>query len=199
MITVPESLPDGRTVQREQGLIVVTEVTDAVSLGQVRYLDGEPDPGTSVTEVPRFGLDVTPYLLASLPADDLLNFSVYGGLRLTLSKGTMNVRPVVSVEWAVYPFSVFENWFQLRPFLGVEIRAYFGRFEIAALPMVGIEEWFGLSAGAETSFQGFGLRALVELSLLLSRDIKVSLHGGYDYWFDGRQGYLAGGGISLKL
>ncbi len=190
---------DGTASPKDKGLLVVSEITDDASVGSVVYADPDVSAGDAVEEVRRFGLELSPYAFAFIPNDQTSVFSAYAGVRLTLAKGVYTLRPFVSVEFIAYPFTTYADWFPVRPFIGCELRFRFGPFELAALPMIGLEEWFALSAAQTTAFMGFGLRGLVEASLLVSRDVKLSLIGGYEYWFGNRQGFLAGAGISIKL
>jgi hypothetical protein len=189
----------GQTIPREKGLIVVSEVTDDASAGSLAYADPDVEAGDAVEEVPRLGVDLVPYAFAFIPLGLTGEVSWYTGVRVVLAKGVYTLRPFVSAEFSVYPFSTYQYWFPVRPFLGVELRFRFGRLELAALPMVGLEEWFALAPGEESLFMGFGLRGIVQIGLLVSRDARVFLEGGYEYWFGNRQGFLAGAGISIKL
>lgn len=190
---------NGKPSERDKGLLIVSETTDDVSVGTIEYADPDVAAGDAVEEVKRFGLDITPYALTVIPYDFSPDIKVYAGLRVTLAKGVYTLRPFASVEFAVYPFSTYLDWFPVRPFLGCELRFRFGRFELAALPMIGIEEWFALSPSQTSTFMGFGLRGIVQAGLLVSRDVRLFLEGGYEYWFGNRQGFLADLGISIKL
>jgi hypothetical protein len=199
VVRVAETRADGRPAVKEKGLLQISETTDDAAVGVVRYADPDLAAGDVVDEVPRLGIEIAPYAFAFIPYDLATEVSAYAGVRVVLAKGVYAFRPFLGVDFAVYPFSTYESWFPIRPFLGVEIRWYFGRLEIAMLPMIGIEEWFALSSSLASTFMGFGLRGLIQAGLLVSRDVKLFLEGGYEYWFDNRQGFLAGGGISFKL
>jgi hypothetical protein len=194
-----EVLPTGQVLVKEKGLVSVAAVTDSVSVGPIRYADQEVANGDAVEEVKRFGIEINPYAFAFIPYGLESAVGSYLGFRVTLSKGVYSLRPLVAVEFAAYPFTTYQTWFPVRTFIGAELRLYLGRLEFAMIPMVGIEEWFSLSASNTSTFMGFGLRGFVQVSLLISRDIKIFLEGGYEYWFGNRQGYLAGGGVSIKL
>jgi hypothetical protein len=189
----------GTSTEREKGLIIVSEVTDDVSVGRLAYADADVAAGDAVEEVPRLGLEISPYTFALIPPSFTGDLAWYTGVRVTLAKAVYTVRPFLATEFVIYPFSTYQSWFPVRPFLGLELRFRIGRFELAALPMIGVEEWFSLSPGLSSTFMGFGLRGIVQAGLLVSRDIRVFLEAGYEYWFGNRQGYLAGGGISFKL
>jgi hypothetical protein len=187
------------TGTREKGLLLISEVTDDVSVATILYADPALELGDTVEEISRLGLEISPSALAFIPLADPAALTVYAGVRVTLAKAVYTLRPLFAIESVVYPFSTYQLWFPLRPFVGAEIRLHFGRFELAALPMIGIEHWFSLAPEQSSRFIGFGLRGLVQASLLVSRDVKVFLEGGYEYWFGTREGLLAGGGISIKL
>jgi len=190
---------NGGAVETDKGLLVVSDVIDDVSVGSVVYADSDVAAGDALEEVRRFGLDLTPYALTVVPWDFSPDIKEYAGLRVTLAKGVYTLRPFAGVEFAVYPFSTYLDWFPVRAFLGGELRMHFGRFELAALPMIGVEEWFALSSSRTSTFMGFGLRGLVQAGLLVSRDVRLVIEAGYEYWFGNRQGFLADAGISIKL
>jgi hypothetical protein len=189
----------GRSSGRGKALLTASEVTEDVSVGVIAYDDGTLEEGDAVEEIPRLGIELTPYAYAFIPWIPAGPVSAYAGLRVTLAKGVYTLRPFIAVETLVYPFSTYQWWFPLRPFVGAEIRLRLGRVELAALPMIGVEEWFALAPGYTSTFIGFGLRGVVQVALLISRDVKLFLEGGYEYWFGTREGFLAGGGISFKL
>ncbi len=194
-----ETTADNRLVEREKALLAVSEVTEDGSVGTVLYADGTLAEGDAVEEVPRLGIELSTQAVGFIPMDPAVPPAVYAGLRITLAKGVYTLRPFIAVETLVYPFSNYQWWFTLRPFVGAEIRVRLGRLELAALPMVGLEEWVALAPGYTSTFIGFGLRGLVQVGLLVSRDVRIFLEGGYEYWFGTREGFLAGGGISVKL
>ncbi|RPJ08559.1 MAG: hypothetical protein EHM28_03955 [Spirochaetaceae bacterium] len=194
-----EILPSGQIISHDKALIMVTEVTEKVSIGQVRYQAGPLVVGDSVEELPRIGLELSPYSVTLIPLTEDQELTSYVGLRLTLARWLTGMRPLFDVEFQVYPLETYQEWFPVRLHAGVELRLYFGPVEFAAIPSVGIEERISVTAENDSTFVGFGLRGIVEFSILVSRDLKILLNGGYEYWFGARQGILAAGGISIKL
>jgi hypothetical protein len=190
---------DGQTVVKPKGLLVVSEVTPAVSQATVLYADADVKAGDTVREVPRFGLDIAPYILTFIPSDLQGGIRIQAGVRVTLSRAVHTLRPLLAFEVTVFPFSDFAQSLELRALAGMELCVYLGRFEIAAIPMIGIGESFALSSSATTGSPVFGLRGTVEFGFLVTRDLKLFLDGGYEYWFGTRQGFLAGGGVLFKL
>ncbi|MBN1523395.1 MAG: hypothetical protein JW904_02825 [Spirochaetales bacterium] len=199
VIQTSQTQPNGMVVTRDKAFILITEVTGEVALGIIRYAEEEIKVGDSVQNLGRFGLELSPYGFAFIPLTAGDELTVYSGIRLVLSKFVSTLRPFIAAEFVVYPFSVYEDWLPLRFFAGVEIRLFFGAFEFAAFPAVGIEQRIALSPANESEFAGVGFHSAAELSLMISRELKVFISGGYEYWIGGRQGILAGGGLSIKF
>jgi hypothetical protein len=55
-------LDSGKTLTTENGLLVIREVSDEVSVGKVLYARPEPQEGDQLREFPLLGVEATPYL-----------------------------------------------------------------------------------------------------------------------------------------
>jgi hypothetical protein len=209
----PRMLSTGHTANVETGLMAIKEVHGEFSVGYLYYSNPRPVIGDQLVEVPRFGVEVTPYarLLSDLPNE---RFTFVPGIKATASRGFFRTRPQVGVE---IPFTstLLGFYIPMNVYVGAEHNLHLGRMKL--------NPSFGIGAGGavpvdEEYFDEFvthvGGQAMVSLSYMASRDIIIHADAGYAYWyglwdkvfeetvldrfFGGYGGILLGAGVSFK-
>lgn len=212
----------GRSYQEETGLIVVQEVRENFSVGHLIYTDEAPRVGAQLEEVPRFGVETTPYggvitsAFGPLGSDGSDsgggNTSVLLGARVTYSRGFSTFRPLVGVEIPIRQLG--SGLFPLNLYAGGELNWYLGRLKLApgfglgvggGVPLVEADDEFYLS------HLGGHLRA--SLMYAVSRNSYAFIDLGYAVWlglapagvpaslqdyFAGYNGILISAGVLLK-
>jgi hypothetical protein len=87
-------LESGRRFDTEEGLLVIKDVGDEVSLAKIIF--GDPAVGDQLKEVPRLGFEATPYLHVLTRTDSV--FFSQAGVRAVASKGFYEFRPLAGIE-----------------------------------------------------------------------------------------------------
>jgi hypothetical protein len=209
-------LESGRTLTSENGLLVIKEVSDEVSVGQVLYARPRPQEGDQLREVALHGVETTPYvhLAAGLLYDR--PFTAMAGIRGSISRGFYGFRPMFALE---VPFITnIIAAIPLNLYLGGEYRQYLGRLSVAPMAAVGIGGaylWYLEGSATEDqkfAFTNVGLKANVELSYLFSKRFKLTADVGYmnmfsfvplkyvnDVFFPDYDGLFVGAGLTIKL
>ena len=209
-------LDSGKTFSRETGLVIIKGVDDEVSVGKVIYSDGPLREGEQLRELPRLGMDTTPYVHATLVSFDGSTTPTFlAGFRQSITRGFYSFRPLVGLEM---PFIRNIAWgLPFNIYLGGEWDIYLGRFQI--IPMVGA----GIGGAYLWYFEGTdvtkfllthaGGMANLTLTYLFDNSLKLVLEGGYLHWFSlnpltvisdssllfqSYSGIFVGGGISIK-
>jgi len=219
---VQGGMVEGFKDERETGLIVIKEVGPEVSTGQVLYADGKLGKDAQVREIARMGFDAEPFLhlvsgkkLAFGGEDPGDGANIIGGIRIPLSRGFYDLRPFASVQ---VPFNGVKEVFTVFLFpvdvlVGAEYRANLGR--LSATPYVAAgasylyltEAISGYSRDTSGSvFPHVGGQAYLNLSYLASRDMRLFVDLGAEYWlsladwlYSNYGGLSVGAGISFKL
>jgi hypothetical protein len=210
-------LDSGKTLTTENGLLVIKEVSDEVSVGQVLYARPRPREGDQLREVPLLGVETTPYL--HVAAGLLTNRGITGlaGIRGSVSRGFYGVRPIFGLEM---PFIAnIAAALPLNLYGGVEYVTYLGRLSVtpmAALGLGGAYLWYlGESVSEDQKFwltHGGG-QVNLTLSYLFSKKTKLTVDLGYLLWFSfiptkvfandlffpSYDGVFAGAGLTIKL
>ena len=206
-------LSTGHTANEQTGLLAIKEVHDEFSVGYLYYSTPRPVIGDQLVEVPRYGIEVTPYAKV---LSDLANarYTFVPGLRATAARGFFETRPQVGVE---IPFTqtILGFYVPMNVYVGAERNFYLGRLKLAPS--------FGVGLGGAIPVQDdyfdefvthFGGQATVSLGYLATRDTMIHAEAGYAYWlglwdqvfdetalerfFGGYGGLLIGGGVSFK-
>jgi hypothetical protein len=208
-------LASGRTLTTENGLLVIKEVSDEVSVGQVLYARPRPREGDQLREVPLLGVETTPYL--QLAAGLLYDrpFTAMAGIRGSVSRGFYGFRPMFALE---VPFITnIIAAIPLNLYLGGEYRLYLGRLSVAPMAALGIGGaylWYleGSAYDDKFAFTNAGFKASVELSYLFNKKMKFTAELGYlnmfsfvptkyvnDLLFPDYDGVFFGAGLTFKL
>ncbi len=217
-------LESGRIFKSEAGLIIIKEVGEEYSMGQIIY--GSPEEGDQLKEIPRLGFELTPYLNVLLnpfivPGE--LKYYVVGGIRASLSKRFYSFRPIVGIEFPL-PFPIGDEntllpwlWvagFPMSFYVGGEVTFYMGRLRLT--PQVAIGASFLIPWIKEISdpiFTHIGGYVNANISYLITRDIFISFDAGYKHWISiwdpildyitdataSYGGFMIGAGVTIKL
>jgi hypothetical protein len=210
-IVAERVLSTGHIATTETGLVLIREVHDDFSYGEVIYASPRARPGDQLREVPRRGVEAQVYF--DVLTDGLVLTSL-AGVKATASRGFFAGRPQVALE---IPFrgTIFGAFFPINLVLGGEWNAYLGRLRLT--PSAGIGFGGAVPLVDDSDLESFylshlGATARLAGSLLVTRDILVSVHAGLGYWlslYDGSVaalseplssygGLIIGGGVTLK-
>ena len=200
----------GHQVDESSGILVVKEVHEEYSIAHVLYADRKLYVGDQLVEIPRIGFE------AGLYTDLIVGQSSYGpsqalsafplvGMRITLSRGTYRVRPTVEIEVPVR--QAMYGGFPTNLFIGLEMfNIYAGRLQLAPTALLGGGGYYFDNNFYLTHAGG---KAQLDASLLLGRDWKLTLEGGYtvmlglltnsDFWAASYWGPFGGIGLTVKF
>ncbi|MFP4534801.1 MAG: hypothetical protein ACLFNP_03705 [Spirochaetaceae bacterium] len=209
----PRLLSTGHTANEETGLLAIREVHEEFSRGYLYYSSPRPVVGDQLVEVPRFGVEVTPYarVLSDLPNS---RFTFVPGIKATASRGFFRTRPQVGFE---IPFTstILGFYIPMNVYIGAEHNVFLGRLKLNPSFGVGVGTAVPVNDDYFDEFAThFGGQAMMSLSYLASRDAVVHADLGYAYWFGlwdkvfeetvldrffgGYGGILVGAGVSFK-
>jgi hypothetical protein len=173
VIVSAEILQSGRAFTRENGLVVVKEVI-----------------GDQLQEVPRFGMDTTPYvhyarrLIPSYGQKQTLLI----GARQAISRGFFGFRPIVGIE--VPLIANIAAALPVNIYVGGEYDIYFGRFQLVPMAGLGVGMaylWYLKIADVPEDDRFFlthvGGLAGITGNYLLNNNIRFSVELGYMNWF----------------
>ncbi len=205
----------GYETEDESGVLLIKEVREQFSIAQVLYSRPNPIIGDQLEEIPRIGIEITPY--AELFSDLEVDNSIFVlGLRATASRGFYRFRPLGGIE---IPFTstLIGLLFPMDVYIGGDANWYLGRIKVnpsitgglgGGVPLV--DDLFG----QDFYLSHVGGTAKVGLSYLVSRDTMVNVQLGYARWiglydryfnsavvrrfFDGYGGILIGAGVTFK-
>jgi hypothetical protein len=209
-------LDSGKTLTTENGLLVIKEVSDEVSVGRVLYARPRPQEGDQLREFPLLGVETTPYLhVASGLLYDPGKITAMAGIRGTVSRGFYGFRPNFALE---VPFITnIIAAIPLNLYLGGEYMLYLGRLSIAPMAALGIGGaylWYleGSDEDDKFAFTNFGVKANVAISYLFNKKMKFTADVGYlnmfsfvplnyvnDVFFPDYDGLFIGAGLTIKL
>ncbi len=213
-IVAERVLSTGHIATTETGLLVIRDVHQDFSYARVIYANPRARVGDQLHEVPRRGFETQVYYDVLTDGIEICSLV---GLKAVVSRGFYDWRPFVAVE---IPFrgaigTERNRFFPLNMVLGGEWNAYLGRLRITPSASVGLGG--AVPLGSESDRDRFYLThvggvARLTGSLLLGRDVLVSVQTGLGYWlsvFDesvtrqypplaGYGGLVIGGGVTLK-
>ncbi len=203
-IVTEQVLPSGRTIKKNNGLLVVKEVYDEVSTAQVFYSSRKPQIGDQLTEVPRLGFE-TPVYVNYIASE---NPVVTLGFRQIVSRGFFSFRPFIGAE---VPIGANNDLFVLFPvnvYAGGELNWYWGRLHLTPSVDVAMGLLIPIIKSEYTDdiviYSSVGGHARFTVSYMLSDNMKVFAEGGYAAMlavtdlFDSYSGLFVGAGITLK-
>ncbi len=209
-------LDSGKTLTSENGLLVIKEVSDEVSVGRVLYARPRPQEGDQLREVPLLGLEATPYLhLASgLLYDRPLTALI--GIKGSWARGFYGFRPIFGLE--VPMIANILAALPLNLYAGGEYVLYLGRLTVtpsAALGAGGAFLWYaGVPDDQKFALTHLGGQAGLTLAYLFNKKMRFSLDVGYLHWFSlvptkyffdaeflfpDYDGVFVGAGLTVKL
>ena len=223
-VVVKRSTIGGLVDEREDGLLVIKDVGPQVSTAAVRYAGPTLKEGAQLREVPRLGVDAEPYLyymnyFGTVYGWDLgtqnltpTNGVLAAGLKVAVSRGFYDVRPVVGIQLNFDP----ALWLPVIAYAGVEYNLYLRRLALTGTAALAgasnaivriLEE--NLSESDDPWFTHYGIKLNAGASYLISRDMRIFANVGLDYLlglanslggpFQSYGGYGIAAGVAFKL
>ena len=209
-------LQSGKTLTTENGLLVIKEVSDEVSVGKVLYAKPKPQEGDQLREFPLSGVETTPYLhvASGLLFDRPMTALI--GLKQSVSRGFYGVRPVFGLE--VPLIANLLAGIPLNLYGGVEYMMYLGRLSVAPMAAAGIGGaylWYAdVPKDEKFALTYVGGQVGLTVSYLFSKKFRLALDAGYLLWFSlvptkyffeaeylfpDYDGLFVGAGLTIKL
>ena len=209
-------LQSGKTLTTENGLLVIKEVSDEVSVGKVLYAKPKPQEGDQLREFPLLGVETTPYLhvASGLLFDRPMTALI--GLKQSVSRGFYGVRPVFGLE--VPLIANLLAGIPLNLYGGVEYMMYLGRLSVAPMAAAGIGGaylWYAdVPKDEKFALTYVGGQVGLTVSYLFSKKFRLALDAGYLLWFSlvptkyffeaeylfpDYDGLFVGAGLTIKL
>ncbi len=192
----------GKNLSTEKGLVYIEEVGDEASIGRLIYAEGGAHPGEELREIPRLGFESTPYLhLVSNASEE--GMVALAGVRTSPIRGFGNFRPIVTLE-VPFIFSI-TGGLPFNVAVGGEYAMYLGRLQVTPSVSGGLGMFY-LWYLEDTSLSDkkfflshFGGTGNLSLAYMVNRNVRLSLDGGFLYWFsmDPTQ-VVADGGLLYK-
>jgi hypothetical protein len=206
-------LKSGKQVSDEKGLLIIRQVKEEISTARILYTKGAPQEGEQLQELPRLGIDATPFVHAVAlqvgPAPHAYPLPVLAGLRIGLSRGFYSFRPQVSIEVPLHLLSntVYTDTYGGIPLnisAGGEFNLYLGRLQLVPMVAGGIGMAIPLDkAKGDPRLTHFGGLAQLAVTYLFNRDTKFVIEAGYLGWasslLPSYEGVFGGIGISRKF
>lgn len=199
-------LDSGRTLSTREGLLVIREVSDEVSIAQIIYASQRPRTGDQLKEFPLFGATMLPY--AHLVVGSAMGGPVVflPGIRAVWNRGLFRFKPQVGVEvpLGLGGYSV-GGGIPVNMYVGGEMDLYLGRLQINPMVSVGAGGTIPVAETSEFALTHVGFKAGLNATFLLSDKFKLSVDTGFTYWlhvgaFAGDYyGPFMGAGVELKL
>lgn len=188
VIVSGEILQSGKTLTVENGLVVIKEVSDEVSVAKIIYARPRPQIGDQLQEVPRFGMDTTPYVHYATGLMYQKNDTLLIGARQAVSRGFFGFRPLVGIE--VPLIANIAAALPVNIYVGGEYDIYFGRFQIVPMAGLGVGMaylWYLKIADVPEDDRFFlthvGGLAGVTANYLFHKNFRFSVELGYMNWF----------------
>lgn len=186
VIVSGEILQSGKALTRENGLVVIKEVSDEVSVAKVIYARPKPQIGDQLREVPRFGMDTTPYVHYARGVFYKKNQTLLVGARQAVSRGFFGFRPLVAIE--VPLIANIAAAIPLNIYVGGEYDIYFGRFQLVPMAGFGIGGaylWYLRNQSDEDKFvlTHVGGLAGITANYLFNKNFRFSVEVGYLNWY----------------
>jgi len=220
---IQQATVQGFKDDHEAGLLLIKEVGPEVSTATILYNSANLDSGVQIQEIPRSGVDFEPYVhmifgqKLSVPLWDdgatLKGTTAVLGLKVPFTRGYYSVRPVVNMQIPVGGIRSLGTIFivPIDVTVGGEADLYIGRLQLRPWAAVGASYIYiseALSGTSRSSDSGYalGAQAFLDASWLISRDTKIFIEAGGEYWlslapllYSSYGGLSAGGGITFKL
>ena len=210
-------LDSGKTLTTENGLLVIKEVSDEVSVGKVLYARPRPQEGDQLREFPLLGVETTPYLhVASSLLYDPGQITGLIGLKGSISRGFYGFRPIFGLE--VPLIANILAALPLNLYVGGEYVLYLGRLAVMPSLAVGVGGaflWYAdVPDDEKFALTHVGGQAGLSLAYLFNKKMRFTLDVGYlnwfslvptKYFFDAEflfpdyDGLFIGAGLTIKL
>jgi hypothetical protein len=206
-------LGSGDKKEFSDGLVIVSDVFEEVSDAVVLY--GDAQEGDQLKEVPRAGGELGVYYhgIYDLKSMQLLSLV---GIKATVTLGFFGVRPLVGIElplFDVYGIGEFilAAGLPINFYIGCDFPIYFGRIQLSPTVTLGVGGLYLYEAHNDQQFAPthFGPSAYLNVSYLVTRDVKLWLDVGGTYMFsiisdllpsaDSYYGAVIGFGVSAKI
>lgn len=202
---IQKATVEGFDDSREAGLIVIADVGQEVSTGEVLYSGVKLGKDTQLREIPRVGTELDLYL-----------HSVGGlfvpGLRMTASRGFYGFRPLASIQIPVSLMSSFliVEIIPVNVLIGGEFALNMGRLSVAPNASAGLSYYHVTTIGINTDtdfLSHIGAQAGGRISYLFNRNTRAFVDLGIEYWLAmtnlfGNESYggaMFGAGVTFKL
>jgi hypothetical protein len=199
---------EGFDDSKEVGLIVVKEVGQEVSMGQVLFSSVSLGKDAQLKEIPRQGADF-----------DLYVHSIGGsvatitpGFKATASRGFYSFRPFVAAQ---VPLGLMNSFlsvtiFPINVLVGGEYVLNMGRLSVTPSAALGVSYYHVTSSwvSTDTNFLShIGAQAEGRVAYLFNRNMRVFVDVGYETWIAVANtwgnvsygGLMLGGGVTFKL
>ena len=218
VIVSSEILQSGRVFSREQGLVVIKEVSDEASVAKIIYARPRPQIGDQLREVPRFGMDTTPYVhYAPVGLFGKKDQTFLIGARQTSSRGFYGFRPFVGIEVPLMVNILLA--LPLNVYVGGEYDIYIGRLQLVPMLGAGVGmaylwylEYADVPEDKRFLFTHGGGFAGMTANYLFSKNLRFSVEAGYMGWisfipqadffqnlvFPSYDGLFVGAGLTIK-
>ncbi|MEE9308329.1 MAG: hypothetical protein V3V57_12475 [Spirochaetia bacterium] len=185
VIVSGEILQSGKALTVENGLVVIKEVSDEVSVAKIIYARPRPQIGDQLQEVPRFGMDTTPYVHFAKGLVYDRDSTIVIGARQALSRGFYSFRPFAGIE--VPLVANILAGIPLNLYIGGEYNIYLGRFQLvprAAFGGGGAYLWYRDVPDEDKFLWTYvGGNAGISLNYLFHKNYRFSIEAGYLHWF----------------
>ena len=206
----------GHIAATETGLIVISDVQDGFSVGQVLYANPRATVGDQLQEVARRGVEISGYVDTLTDGFDV---TYTAGARGVASRGFYSFRPLGAAE---VPFlgvfgasSPSTALLPLNLMAGGEWNLHLGRLKLTPSVVVGVGG--AVPLGGDEDLESFYLSHIggqlrVAGSVLVTRDIQLFVETGFAWWhsvvdssvlasipqLESYGGLLIGGGVTFK-
>jgi hypothetical protein len=204
--------------ETESGLILINNVGSTISTGTILY-SGPITPNTQLQEVPRLGIDIAPYvqLYNYFKSDSSYTYDsspkILVGAKAIMTRGFYGLRPLVGVQMLLNA----EQWLPLSAYVGADYNIYLRRVQLSFFGAIGgttniIFQYINdkLNNSDNNFFSHYGVKGGVDLTYLMTRDIKIGASAGFEYWipilplptvpqFQGYGGTQLGASVTVKL
>jgi hypothetical protein len=178
----------GQAVPRRIGLLRIREVEDRYSVASVIYENERMVPGDQLTEIPRMGLDLVPYVSGVWDISVNGLSSLAAGVKFAPNRGFYAFRPVAGIEVLLSGSSISGDTLGLpvSALFGAEYNLFLGRLRLIPQALIGLIVQIPFDENEDWVFKGIKTSAMVGISYLVpSADdgAEIYLEGGYELQF----------------
>jgi hypothetical protein len=218
LLVASRVLSSGKTLTTENGLLVIKEVSDEVSVGKVLYASPRPQEGDQLHEFPLLGVEATPYMHVAAGLLYERPFTGLIGIKGSVSRGFYGFRPIFGLE--VPLIANILAALPLNLYVGGEYVLYLGRLTLMPSIAAGVGGaflWYAdVPDDEKFALTHVGGQAGLSLAYLFSKKMRFALDVGYlhwfslvptkyfypdpiDYLFPDYDGLFVGAGLTIKL